>query len=187
MTTRAAAFFAALTIACLAIGFAPSCAHFNSPSEFAACMENPKDGAAAQALLDAALDRDDVAAIDAAIRLAPDVIKCLLKRTAAAKGAGPVEQTRSKRARDYLDSHGLAMAPPAPTMGICPHPVCEAANWNLQKKAGGGDLAARVGAGPSGGPAVDEPPAAPGADDPGVFRVDHRCDGPLGIGPRTGV
>lgn len=88
---------------------ASGCAHTNSPSGFVSCMKDAKDEAPAMALLDALLDQNAMDALEAAFKLAPDAIRCLLTKQASVVGAGPVENVRARRAREFLDSHGLSL------------------------------------------------------------------------------
>jgi len=85
-----------------------SCAHVNTPSGFVSCMANPKDEAAALAFLYGALDQDATTVLESAIAAAPDVVRCLLQRTAEAKGAGPNDAGRARKAKAFLDAHPVA-------------------------------------------------------------------------------
>lgn len=125
---------------------ASGCAHVN-PGGFVSCMADKKDEAPAMALVEALLDKNALDALDAAFKLAPDAIRCLLDKAASVVGAGPVENVRARRAREFLDSHGLSLmrcgraasrlahnqesagsSPAGATIlaGICPWGICVA-------------------------------------------------------------
>lgn len=88
----------------LALATAGACGtFFNKPADWARCMANEADERDAMEVINAALDRDDWRKhLDALVSLGGDAVKCLIKRAATARGAGPVETTRARRASEYL-------------------------------------------------------------------------------------
>ncbi len=94
------------------------CAHADA-GKFATCMKDSSAGAALINATNDILDGDNRTQVleQLAIVVGPEALKCALEQIASKLSAGPVGDTRSKRAREYLDSHGGRA-------GICPYGIC---------------------------------------------------------------
>ncbi len=122
--TLMAVFCAAAMAVLLFAASVTGCAHVD-PGKFAQCMQDSGKGAAfinaVRKILDIESTESRTAVLEQlAISLTPAVVQCALEQIAASKGAGPVENQRAKRAREYLDSHGGPVSLSSPGIGPGP-------------------------------------------------------------------
>lgn len=147
----------ALFLLSAAMALPVSCAHVPTPGQFISCMADQKDEALLATAIEQILSGDGYGpALDALYAVAPDVVKCLLQREGAKKGAGPADELRARRAREYLESHGLADLT-----------VRHSMDFTIFKKGGGLQPAPRVGELPSSKAGGDSSPSVGSGPTPG--------------------